>query len=71
MIDAEHPKASYLSVDRKLALDAAVLEGFTLSSNGDADEGAGAGGSKKGGAKKEGGETRYMGAILASLLADA
>eukprot|EP00798_Chlamydomonas_sp_ICE-L_P007107 gene7107-211_t len=57
--------------DRKLALDAAVLEGFTLSSNGDADEGAGAGGSKKGGAKKEGGETRYMGAILASLLADA
>eukprot|EP00798_Chlamydomonas_sp_ICE-L_P009154 gene9154-16279_t len=62
--------------DRKLALDAAVLEGFTLSSAGDAveaDDDAVSGedkGKKK--KKKEGGsETKYMGAILASLLADA
>eukprot|EP00798_Chlamydomonas_sp_ICE-L_P032246 gene32246-16812_t len=55
--------------DRKLALDAAVLEGFTLSSNGDQADNAE--GDEPKGKKGMGKETKYMGAILASLLADA
>ena len=66
---------SILSIaDRKLALDAAVLEGFAVSSNnteGGAEGSAGGAAEGKKGKKGEAGETRYMGAILAALLADA